>query len=165
MSRFRMTDKFRAEWARILAFGEHAETERAKLERKGVEGTEANRMRAIYVVASVITARWRAAGFTSATIEDDTVRPERPHATTWKKDGAGYCCSVCGRWQWRSPPPNLCDGADPFTLVHRAVARGVPFGLQDGLPTAGVPLEPGNVVEKPARATCRPRRQEECAAA
>jgi hypothetical protein len=48
-------------------------------------------------------------------------------------------------------------------LVLDALAAGVPFGLVDGLPIAGVRPEPGDVVAKLARATCRPMRRLEAA--
>lgn len=165
MPRFRMTKAFRAEWARILAGGEYEDAERAKLRRRGEDATEANRARVLYSVAMRVCDRWQAAGFTSATLVDGLPRPERPHATTWHTQGRGWHCEVCGRHQYRAPTAGLCDGPGAFNLIHEAVAQGVPFGLVDGLPTAGVPTTPGDVVTKLARATCRPRRREERQAA
>lgn len=156
MSRFRTTPTFRSGWARLLACLDYEAQERMKANRKGEEDLESGRDRILYVVASRICDRWRAAGFTSATLVDGLPRPERPHLTTWEGEGRFRHCSVCGRSCFKAPLPATCDGSSGFDLVFDALARGVPFGLRDGLPTAGVPTEAGDVVIKLARATCRP---------
>lgn len=155
---FRPTSKFRAEWARLSAGLDYEAEERRKANEKGVQSTAAGVSRCLYRVAIVIAARWRAAGFTSVTLVDGLPRPEKPHAAAW----LGRTCAICGRLSLRQTP--LCDGPDAFGLVHQALEQGVPFGMRDGLPTAGVEPEAGDVLVKVSRATCRPERQERKAA-
>lgn len=145
------TRAFRLGWARLIAAHAEDELRRAQLREEAWSADKANRLCVQHVVASRICDRWRAAGFTTARLVGGLPQPERPHAATWRTDSIFTRCA-CGRVCYRSPLSVLCEGVSPFDMVLVALGRGVPFGLRDGLPTAGVPLE----AEKLARATCRP---------
>ena len=108
----------------------------------------------VYHVATVIVARWAAAGFTTARLVDGLPRPERGHPGEWIGEGWARHCATCARpWGRRGDAPLTCPGPHPFDLVHAAVARGVPFGLVDGLPTAGEPIALDGILVKVAAAT------------
>mgnify|MGYP006054678607 FL=1 len=149
----RITAKFRTGWQRILDIGEYEAAERHKANAKGAASLESGRDRCLYVVAVRICDRWRAAGYTSASLVDGLPRPEKPHAAEWIGDGLPRC-ATCGRRELRRS--DTCPGPASFDLVHEAVANGVPFGLRDGLPTAGVAYEAAGITARVARATCRP---------
>jgi len=142
------------------------EAERAKLQAKAEERDAHARDRVHYMVAMAICRRWEAAGYTTASLVDGLPSPEKPHAADWQGEGRFRHCGTCGRTHYRAPLPPTCPGMGAFNLVYQALGDGVPFGLVDGLPTAGVRPEPGDVAEKLARATCRPmvRREERQAA-
>lgn len=158
MKRIRLSPKFRAEWAHLEACLAAETAERVTASRKGEESIQAGRARAQYRVATVVCERWERAGYTSVRLEDGLPRPERPHMANWTPSGQAWVCSVCAARSWRLQGPT-CRGPSPMPLVLDALDRCVPFGLRDGLPTAGVPLVPGDVVRKLARVTCTPMPQ------
>jgi hypothetical protein len=162
MSSFRMTARARAALAAIEAAGAAHETRRASAIARGERAAASNRSVVLDRAASVIVARWRAAGYTTGALVDGLPRPERPHVAGWDHSARVPRCSVCGRAGLRSPLPATCEGVSVFELVHQALENHVPFGIgPSGLPTAGVPAEPGDVVKKLARATCRPLARQE----
>lgn len=160
MSRIRLSAKFRAEWARILAVGAAAADAWWKSDQEGAAVLASGARTVRNIVARRICERWRAAGFTTVRLEDGLPRPERPHPADWQGDSRLKHCGVCGRTCLSLVPPATCSGPPADDAVHEALSRGVPFGLRDGLPTAGEPLQAGDVVAKLARATCRPLRRD-----
>lgn len=138
---------------------EREERERAdRLEearRRAAESAEANRAMTAYSVTVSILSRWKAAGYTSAHLVDGIPRPLRPHPAAWTGDGMFRRCASCGHETFHARCTEVCPGKSAHPLVCEAVLAGVPFGLDaDGLPTAGLPVEPGDVAAKLARATC-----------
>lgn len=152
----RLSAAFRAEWSRILLAGDYHEEQRAKLAADAESADRACAKRLRYILTMRICDRWAAAGYTSASLVAGLPRPERPHPAAWHREGRLAHCLTCARPFYKDPLPDLCGGPHPFDLVHEAVAAGVPFGLRDGLPTAGVEVGRLDPV-KFARATCRPR--------
>lgn len=120
------------------------------------DAAESNRVRIHYHIGLQICRRWEAAGYTSAVLVDGLPRPEKPHPATWTGEGMVRHCRTCGRSSMAKRAGDMCRGPDALGLVLDALAAGVPFGLLDGLPTAGVRAELGDVRVKVARATCRP---------
>lgn len=157
-----MTEVDVAELARLEAEAGAYEARRAAAVARGQNSDAAARDIVLNIVASRIRERWRAAGYTSATLVDGLPRPERPHAADWQGEGRARHCAVCAR-PGRGALGAECPGPDGYYLVREALERGVPFGLRDGLPTAGVELVEGDVRARLARATCRPVRRRKAA--
>jgi hypothetical protein len=156
LPRIRLTPR---EHAHIAAI----EDELARRAQRANEAAESNRVRIHYFVALKICCRWEAAGYTSATLLDGLPRPEKGHPAAWDGEGMVRYCRTCGRSSMARKTGDTCSGPSALGLVLDALAAGVPFGLVDGLPVAGVRPEPGDVVVKLARATCRPARRLEAA--
>jgi hypothetical protein len=140
---------------------------REERRREAAEADAHTRDRLCYRTATAIVRRWEAAGFTSASLMDGLPRPERGHAADWHVVSRfSRRCGTCGLSAMARKAGDVCPGPGALNLVYQALQDGVPFGLVDGLPTAGAPLEAGDVVEKLARATCSPivRREDRQAA-
>lgn len=99
-------------------------------------------------VATAIVYRWIDAGYSTAVLIDGLPVPQGSHAGDWTREGQFWRCS-CGARGYDAPAS--CYGLQPFDMVEAAVRRGVPFGLRDGLPTAGVEVDTSGIRERLAR--------------
>jgi hypothetical protein len=157
LPRVRLTPREHAHLAAI-------EDELTRRAQKANEWAESHRVQIRYFIGLRICRRWEAAGYTSAVLVDGLPQPEKGHPAAW--DGAGMVryCRTCGRGSMARKAGDTCRGPDALGLVLAALADGVPFGLVDGLPVAGVRSDAGDVLVKVARATCRPVRLDRDAA-
>lgn len=152
MKHTRLSPKFRAKWASLLACLDYETAERKKLDDKGAEDAAVNAAKARYHVAEKICARWQAAGFTSVRLEAGLPWPELPHPAAWDGEGLMRRCLSCATAVYKQPLPPLCPGPPAFNAVLQALWDGVPFGMRGGLPTAGEPW--GDAA--PGETWCRP---------
>lgn len=131
--------------AEILSLGRKL---RASDYRVAAQRAAQPREEAVVAASTAIVSRWMRAGLTTAVLIAGLPVPRGPHAGDWVRGGSLWRCS-CGHWSTEASA--TCGGVPAYDLVEEALRRGVPFGLRDGLPTAGVEVDTSGIRARLAR--------------